>query len=299
MGAVRLELKTRARAADNSGMSIQEEQCARAGEASLYVLGELVGRRRDSFERHARHCEDCADEVAMLRQIESAEPLLGAAYLPPEEEDDPGRRAPTPSLTVAAANARAARLAAELAAAQAEARGEAPPSEPQRPVLRTITGGAAAPPRKAWNGLLGGRRLLKTPMPRSAMISFLALGVLAIATVAMTSRAASLRYFRIQAGWPKGGAAVKLIGNQLELLVEDMPSPAPGMGYQVWVVQRADRKKIPTTAWIHLNQLHQAGVNVPGNFHDWAAVAIYTEPLTGRDTVRNAAVAVGDLRSVK
>jgi hypothetical protein len=278
-------------------MSIREEQCARAGDASLYVLGELVGRRRESFERHARHCEECADEVVLLRQIEGAEPLLGAAYLPPEEEDDPGRQAPTPTLTVAAANARAARLAAEKAAAIAVANGEAPPNP--RPLLRTIPGGAGAPPPRTWNGLLGGRRLLKTPMPRSAMISLLALGVLAIATVAMTSRAASLRYFRIQAGWSKGGAAVKLIGNQLEVLVEDMPSPAPGMGYQVWVVESGSKKQIPTTAWIHLNQLHQAGVNVPGNFHNWAAVAIYTEPLTGRDTAHRAAVAVGDLRGVK
>ncbi|HEX3615424.1 MAG TPA: zf-HC2 domain-containing protein [Solirubrobacteraceae bacterium] len=278
-------------------MSIREDVCARAGDASLYVLGELAGRRKESFERHARHCEECADEVVMLRQIESAEPLLGAAYLPPEEEDDPGRKAPTPTLSVAAANARAARLAAERAAAIAEANGEAPPNP--RPALRTIPGGAGAPPRNTWNGLMGGRRLLKTPMPRSAMISFLALGVLAIATVAMTSRAASLRYFRIQAGWAKGGAAVKLIGNQLELLVEDMPRPAAGTGYQVWVVESASKKQVPTTAWIHLNPLRQAGVNVPGNFHNWDAVAIYSEPLTGRDTVGRAAVAVGDLRGVK
>jgi hypothetical protein len=278
-------------------MSIREDVCARAGDASLYVLGELAGRRKESFERHARHCEDCAEEVVMLRQIESAEPLLGVAYLPPEEEDDPGRKAPTPTLSVAAANARAARLAAERAAAIAVANGEAPPNP--RPALRTIPGGAGVPPRKTWNGLMGGRRLLKTPMPRSAMISFLALGVLAIATVAMTSRAASLRYFRIQAGWSKGGAAVKLIGNQLELLVEDMPRPAPGTGYQVWVVERAGKKQVPTTAWIHLNPLRQAGVNVPGNFHNWDAVAIYSEPLTGRDTVGRAAVAVGDLRAVK
>jgi hypothetical protein len=71
------------------------------------------------------------------------------------------------------------------------------------------------------------------------------------------------------------------------------------MGYQVWVVDSSDKKRIPTTAWIHLNQLHQAGVNVPGNFHNWDAVAIYAEPLTGSDTARRAAVAVGDLRSLR
>lgn len=274
----------------------------RAGDASLYVLGELSGRRQESYERHMRHCEDCQDEVFLLRAMDDVEPLLGTAHLPPEEENDPGHRAPTPTLTVAAANARAARLAAErAAAAEAAANGGAPVNPQPRPVLRTIPGGVGAPPAKTWppkGGWLGGRRLLKTPVPRSAMISFLALGVLAIATVAMTSREASLRYFRIQAGWSKGGAAVKLIGNQLEVLVEGMPAPAAGYGYQVWVVEHSDGKLTPTTAWLHLNQLRQAGVNVPGNYHQWDAVAVYSEPLTGKDTAGHAAVAVADLRSI-
>jgi hypothetical protein len=280
-------------------MPVQEDQCARAGDASLYVFGELVGRRQESFERHMRHCEECSDEVSLLRQMADAEPLLGTAHLPPEEEDDPGRRASTPTLAVAAANARAARLAAEKAEAKAIANGETPPPRQHaRPALRTIPGGAGAQPRSK-GGLLGGRRLLKTPVPRSVMVSFLALGVLAVATIAMSSRAASLRYFRIQAGWAKGGAAVKLIGNQLEMLVEDMPKPAAGYGYQVWVAESATKKLTPTTAWLHLNSLRQAGVNVPGNYHDWDAVAIYTEPLTGKDTAGRAAVSVGDLRGLK
>jgi hypothetical protein len=281
-------------------MPVQEDQCARAGDASLYVFGELVGRRQDSFERHMRHCEECSDEVSLLRQMAAAEPLLGTAHLPPEEEDDPGRRGPTPTLTVAAANARAARLAAEKAAAEAEANGDTPPPprQPARPALRTIPGGAGAPPRSK-GGLMGGRRLLKTPVPRSVMVSFLALGVLAVATIALSSRAASLRYFRIQAGWPHGGAAVKLIGNQLEMLVEDMPKPPAGFGYQVWVAESATKKLTPTTAWLHLNSLRQAGANVPGNYHEWDAIAIYAEPLTGKDTAGRAAVAVGDLRSLR
>jgi hypothetical protein len=283
-------------------MSVREDQCARAGDASLYVFGELVGRRQESFERHMRHCEECSDEVSLLRQMASAEPLLGTAYMPPEEEDDPGRRGPTPTLTVAAANARAARLAAEKAAAEAEANGESPQvRQPARPALRTIPGGAGAHPPRALSkgGLMGGRRLLKTPVPRSVMVSFLALGVLAVATIALSSRAASLRYFRIQAGWSKGGAALKLIGNQLEMLVEDMPKPPAGFGYQVWVAESATKKLTPTTAWLHLNSLRQSGVNVPGNYHDWDAIAIYAEPLTGKDTPGRAAVAVGDLRPLR
>lgn len=273
-------------------MPVQEDQCARAGDASLYVLGELDGRQKDSFMRHLRRCEECAEEVRLLEQAD-AMPLLGAAHLPPAEEEDPSRKAPTPTLSVAAANARAARIAAEKAAAEGKRR---PPIDPpQRPVLRPIPGGAGAPARRRfWHGL----RLLKTPMPRPMMVSFVALGVLAIATVAMTSRAAGVRYYRIQAGWSTSGAAVKLVGNQLELLVEHMPSPAVGTGYQVWVRDRGSRRMQPTSAWLHLNQLHQGGVNVPGDYHDFAVLAVYVEPLTGARAARNAAVVVGDLRSL-
>ena len=242
--------------------------------------------------RHLRHCEECAEEVNLLQQADSM-PLLGAAYLPPAEEEDPGRKAPVPSLSVAAANARAARLAAEKAAAEGKRR---PPMDPPaRPVLRTIEGGAGAPEkRRWWHGL----RLLRTPMPRSIMISFLALGVLAVATVALTSRIADVHYYRIQAGWSNRGAAVKLVGNQLELLVEHMPSPAAGSGYQVWVRDRGSKRFKPTPAWIHLNQLGQAGVNVPGDYHDVAVVAVYLEPLVGDRTVQRAAFVVGDLSSL-
>ncbi|HWE58058.1 MAG TPA: zf-HC2 domain-containing protein [Solirubrobacteraceae bacterium] len=274
-------------------MSVREDQCVRSGDASLYVFGELSGRQQESFARHIRHCEECAQEVELLTQADAA-PLLGTAHLPPAEEEDPGRRAPTPTLTVAAANARAARLAAEKAAAEGKRR---PPIDPPvRPVLRPIEGGAGAPPaRRSW---FSGRRLLKTPMPRSAMVSFVALGVLAIATVAMTSRIANVHYYRIRAGWSKGGAALKLTGNQLELLLEDMPRAATGTGYEVWVRNRGSKRLRATGAWLHLNQLRQGGVNVPGNFHNWAVIAVYVEPLVGKGSTRSGAVVVGDLRSL-
>src|ERR1700735_1702340 len=174
-------------------MSIPEAQCARAGDASLYVLGELYGRQKESFARHLRRCEECAEEVGLLQHVAGSTPLLGTAYLPPEEEEDPGRRAPTPTLAVAAANARAARLAA------ARGRLTWPPPKPVGsdkssggPILRTIPGGGGA---AGGSGGAGGaraltqlpsfrvrRRLLKTPVSKSAMVALMALAVLAIAT---------------------------------------------------------------------------------------------------------------------
>ncbi len=283
-------------------MTTQQDQCAHAGEASRYVLGGLHGRRLESFLRHVRHCEECAEEVNLLQQVALATPVLGTAHLPPDEESGRAPRAPTPRLRLAAANARAARLAAEAAAADGTRR--APLDPPPRPVLRRIEGGrggspdrrshAPAPP--AW---FAGRRLLRTPMPRPAMVSLMALGILAVATVAMSGRAAAVRFARIQAGWAGGGAAVKLVGDRLELLVENMPRPARGAGYQVWVLRRGARRLTPTSAWVRLNRLGQAGVTVPGDVRAWTAVAVYVEPVSGPDTTRSGAVIVGDLRRLR
>ena len=113
------------------------------------------------------------------------------------------------------------------------------PSAQRRPVGRRCARSREARSRLGTPaGFGGGRRLLKTPMPKPALIGLLALAVLAIATVALSSRAASIRYFRIQAGWSGGGAALQLQGNKLQLLVEGMPKPARGSGYEVWVVDR-------------------------------------------------------------
>ena len=249
----------------------------------MYVLGELSGRQHESFERHLRRCAECAEEVDLLQQAADAVPLLSSRQLPPLEEE-PQFEA-RPMLAVAAAGSRVLKGA-----------GHHPTQAPGRPVLRPIQGGAAA---KAPGGFGGGRRLLKTPIPKPALIGLVALAILAIVTVALSSQAANAHYVRIQAGWSRGGAALKLQGNQLELLVDAMPKPAHGEGYEVWVVDRLDKQLKATGRWLHPNRLGQAGVTVPGNYHGWAAVAVYVEPLKGRHTTRSGAVVVGDLRNVR
>ncbi len=261
-----------------------DDQCARTRDASLYVLGELEGRMHQSFARHLRRCEECAEEVELLQQAADAVPLLASRQGPPLDEEPHFEQRP-PSLSAAASASRAAVIASR------------PPSQQpvSRPALRPIDGGAMAG-TPAGSG--SGRRLLKNPMPKPALIGLLALAVLAIATVALSSRAASTRYVRIQAGWSRGGAALKLQGNQLELLVEGMPKPVHGQGYEVWVVDRAGKQLRPTGRWLHLNVAGEDGVTLIGNYHDWLAVAVYVEPLHGSDNTHSGAVVVGDLRNV-
>ena len=232
--------------------------CTRTGDAGQYVLGTLHGPRLDSFRRHLRRCGPCAAEVELLHAAADVVPLLASDPVAAAAgERDHERRAPA--------------LAAALAA------------------RRRATSLAA----------IGGhnqRRVLKSPMPKPAMVGILGIAIIAAVTIVLSHQAASIRFLRIGAGWRGGGAALKLQGNQLELLVEDMPQPAPGHGYRVWLVDRATGRLEPTSAWLHLNALGQAGVNVVGDYHDWAALAVYAEPLRGTDTTGSGAVIVADLR---
>jgi hypothetical protein len=159
---------------------------------------------------------------------------------------------------------------------------------------RLIARRGGAPPRFARPR----RRLLHRPVPGPAIVGFVAIAIIAIVTLSLSSREAGIRYERVSAGWTRGGAAIEVEGNQLGLAVERMPRPTQGTGYQVWVVERTTKKLVPTSAWLHLNKAGDAGVTVPGNYHHWLAAAVYVEILHGRETTSSGAVVVADLRHV-
>jgi hypothetical protein len=171
-----------------------------------------------------------------------------------------------------------------------------------KPPLHAIAGGASTRDARRAHTLPGAqpirsaRRVLKSPVPKPAMVGFVGVAIVAVATIALSHRAASVRFERVKAGWSTGGAALRLEGNQLEILVLDMPHPKRGTGYQVWVMNKSSKQLVPTTAWLHLNSAGEAGVEVPGNYHAWDAAAVYVEPLHGHETTKSGAVVVADLR---
>lgn len=322
-------LQGRASAADKESVSgSPEHHCARVEEASRYVLGDLHGHALDSYARHLLRCEACAEEVELLEHAAGSVALLvnpQAATVERRGPDRPFARLPVatglktePARVVAAREVATEPAAAERGGAVAPADGVS--QQAARPPLRPVPGdGAAAASltrsgsgvsaRASADGRMARERAgrsagadartrLRSPIPRSGLVSFIALGVLAVATLALSNTAASVRYGRIRAGWENGGAAVKLQGSHLELLVEGMPRPPRGYGYQVWVVDRLTSRPVPTTAWVRLNQLGEAGVDVPGDYHQWDAVAVYMEPLLGHDSTHSGAVVVGDLRGL-
>jgi hypothetical protein len=285
--------------------------CDHKGDAALYVLGELRGYDLDAFARHLQTCDECAEEVELLEVASEAVPLLAARHVPLDQpEMRPERR--TPLLAAAAAAAKAKAEAQEQAERErAEQEGGA-----EKPVLRAIVGGAASGaeaiaakvgPASYQPGTRTRRRLLKQPVPKPAVIGLVLIAVIGAATIALSDRSASIRYLRclpqscvVKAGWTTGGgAAIKLEGNQAQLLVDGMPLAAAGTGYQVWVVNAFTKQLTPTKAWLRPNIKGEAGVNVPGDYHTLDAIAVYEEPLKGPQTTHSGAIVVADMRNQK
>jgi anti-sigma factor RsiW len=273
--------------------------CSHTSDAGLYVLGELRGYELDAFARHLQTCDECAAEVDLLEEAGDAVPLLAARPVP---LDQPEQRIERHAPLLAAAAAKAKEEAEQQARAEQEAEG-------QRPVLRAITGGAAtsaetiraalAPPKPK---VPSRRSLRRKPVPKPALIGIVLVAVIGAATIAISDRSASIRYIHrgVKAGWTTGGgAAIKVEGNQAEVLVDGMPQPSPGTVYQVWVVDKTTKKPAPTHAMLHPDVKGEAGANVPGNYHDMAAIAVYVEPKGGPYTTRSGAVVVADMRHQK
>jgi Anti-sigma-K factor rskA len=256
----------------------------------------LKGYDLDAFARHLQTCDECADEVELLEEAGDAVPLLAGRHVPlgqPEQRVE--RHAPL----LAAAVAKAKEEAEQQARAEQEADG-------QKPVLRAITGGAAtsaetirAALKPAPSKPPSRRSLRRRPVPKPAMIGIVLVAVIGAATIALSNRSASIRYIHqgVRAGWTTGGgAAIKVEGNQAEVLVDGMPLPSPGTVYQVWVVDKTSRTPVPTKALLHPDIKGEAGANVPGNYHDMAAIAVYVEPKGGPYTTNSGAIVVADMR---
>jgi anti-sigma factor RsiW len=269
-------------------------RCEHTPDAALYVIGELTGHDLDAFARHLQTCDECAEEVDLLEAAGDLVPLLAARHVPLEPAE-PRIERHAPLLAAAAAQAKA-----EQQADQEER------DESGKPILRALPGGTSTPEPVASvvsiyrEGARSRLRLLRKPVPKPALVGLVLIAILAVTTLALSNRAASVRYIRknVQAGWTTGGgAAIKLEGNQAQVLVDGMPLPVKGTGYEIWVVDKLTRQLRPTGKWLRPNKKGQAGTNVPGDYHDLAAIAVYLEPDKGPQTTHSGAVVVADMRN--
>ncbi len=183
-------------------MSSTGVTCTHAGRPLSYVSGELDGYDLVEFTRHLQSCELCAEEVGLLRGAAEAPPLPAVEDQVPEQ---PGRARRSQRASLRALDGGGSGPNAEANAAAAR----------EAAAIREATATATAGSRDKT-----GRRLLKQPVPRPAMFGFAELVIIGVLTVVLSHRAASISYVRVKAGWTPGGAALKLQGNQLELLVE-------------------------------------------------------------------------------
>lgn len=278
-------------------MATGQAHCERTRDAELYVVGELSPLDLDDFARHLQTCDACAQEVELLETAAEALPLLTNRHVSHEPlEPAPSKLSPVLQQQVKKLEKRKG-----VTDPITGITSPPPPAPSYRSQLRVILGGKSSNLKQPFaseagerNG--GGGNPRRRAVPRPAMIGILLVAIIAAATVIISGRAASIQYDRdVKAGWSPGGAAIKFEGNSAEVLVENMTPPAHGTGYQVWVLPKGGRL-VPTPAWLSVDVDGDGGVAVPGDFHDWEAIAVYVEPLHGRVSTKSGAVIVADIR---
>jgi anti-sigma factor RsiW len=277
--------QNRLRPDDNRGV---QEKCDRTAHAAAYVLGELGSHELDDFARHLQTCDICVEEVELLESAADAVPLLASRPLGVAGPDEPPvvDRSTRPFRTDPLHPHGNGDLPAEVIPVRS------------RPRLRAIRGGADKTEEQDHSRFADRTGLRYRTIARPARASLAALIIVALVTIIVTRKAGAVTYVTAKAGWTAGGARVKIQGSQAELLVEGMPQPAAGKTYKIWVLEKGASQIAPTGATIRLNSAGEAGVNVPGNIDDAIALAVYVEPIDGRQTTASGAVVVADLRSV-
>jgi hypothetical protein len=256
-----------------------EVTCDCLDNATDYVLGRLSPHERAKFIRHADYCEVCAEELELLNRAADASTLvISRALLPPVT--DPADLPTTPE----------SRSRTDLELETLAARGFPTPSEKNADAKRK-----SARTRKSlfqWGA--NGKRLAQ-PIPKPALAGLAGLLIVAVMTVMLSHKAASTSYVRGSTSWTTSGVAIQLNGNQGELLVANMPSPPAGEAYGVWILLKHHTTLTSTNLRLDLNKSGEAGVTLPGNIHDDAAIGVYPVRLaTAHSTasVSNSPVAV-------
>jgi len=232
------------------------------------VLGDLPSHQLHEFARHLKTCELCAQEVELLESAADAVPLLSSRPLLRNEP----------------------RLVTERSGTAVGGSSEPPPV---RPRLAALDDGPSARPRR--KGPFGPDAF------KAKLIVFVALAVIGVVLIVMSRRSLSTgpsQYVTAKIGWSGGEALVKIQGKQAQLLVDGMPAAARSKTYAVWLVAKGARTPAPTGVDLESFGGGKYAAQIPGDIDNDAAVAVYVEPRTGRQTTASGAVIVADLRSV-
>jgi hypothetical protein len=86
-----------------------------------------------------------------------------------------------------------------------------------------------------------------------------------------------------------GDAQLRISGGRGELIVNRLPSPAPGRIYEMWL-QHGNGAPSPTRTLFSVTAAGTADVGVPGNLHGVSHVLVTQEPAGGSQAPTRAPV---------
>lgn len=215
--------------------------CGQAGETAAYVLGALEPTEYELYREHLHNCTVCQEDVIVLQ------PVVDALA--------------TDTLSVRITEALRERVMSRVRADAALFHAAGPDAD--RPLAahqrqhrhRTLVavGGAIA------IGTATGALLIAGPMsiPASRTVQ---------ATLAPSH--------------PGARAELRQTGQRAELIVSDLPQPALGEIYEVWL-SRPGQAPQPTDALFSVDGTGSGSVDVPGKLHGTERLIVTAEPLGG------------------
>jgi anti-sigma-K factor RskA len=131
------------------------------------------------------------------------------------------------------------------------------------------------------------------PGPASAAAVVIAVLVIAIGTIAITSGGTATHVYNASVTWP-GSATVHVKDGRGELVVNGMPAPPMTKVYEVWV-QRGNHQPEPTTALFTPTSAGSGSVDVPGDLEGVSRVMVTPEPAGGSSVPTHAPVLIARL----
>jgi anti-sigma-K factor RskA len=153
-----------------------------------------------------------------------------------------------------------------------------PPPGLRRRVLRAVRPEPRPRIRRAWAGL--------------AAAAAVATAVVVVGAVLLSaSRSVSTRVLAARVVNSPGSAELRIGGGHAELIVRNLPRPAAGRIYEVWL-KRGNQAPAPTTALFSVTAGGAADVGVPGGLDGVGEVLVTQEPAGGSRVPTSRAVIV-------
>jgi hypothetical protein len=241
---------------------VSDRGCPRIDDAGSYVLRAMPDGEWEGYREHLGRCEACAEKVSELQFVGDA--LLSGV---PQLTVPPNVRERVMSVVRAESELL-------LAAGPAADRPEPPP-----------------PPRRRRFGLSWLRS-----MPAAALASVaLVLGVGAGALMWSGDDGVAPRTVAAKVTAPGASASVRVSDGGTKLVVANMPAPAPGRVYEVWLDHGGGTTPQPTDALFSVSRAGRASVDVPGDMDGVKAVLVTDEPAGGSRVPSGAPVIAATL----